>query len=56
MCFFYFSGVQISQTAYYALQLPYIVFGLGRSPNFVEEITVGLPKGPQKVGEHVDEK
>ncbi|XP_057291374.1 T-cell immunomodulatory protein-like isoform X1 [Hydractinia symbiolongicarpus] len=42
-------GVQISQTAYYALQLPYIVFGLGRSPNFVEEIIVGLPKGPQKV-------
>lgn len=43
------ANVQLSQSSYLSLQLPYVIFGLGRSPNFVEEIQVGLPKGPQKV-------
>lgn len=38
-------GTQLSRSSYFALQLPYIVFGLGRSPNFVEKITVGVCKG-----------
>jgi len=35
-------ATQLSQTAYFSLSLPYVVFGLGRSPNFVEKITVGV--------------
>jgi len=42
-------AVQLSQSNYFALELPYVVFGLGKSPNFVDEFSVGLPKGPQKV-------
>ncbi|XP_028410078.1 T-cell immunomodulatory protein-like [Dendronephthya gigantea] len=38
------SATQLSQAAYFALQPPYTVFGLGRTPNFVEELTVGLPR------------
>ncbi|KAG0710928.1 T-cell immunomodulatory protein [Chionoecetes opilio] len=38
-------ATQLSQTAHYALQLPYTVFGLGRNWNFVEELKVGVPKG-----------
>uniref|UniRef100_T1GPQ4 T-cell immunomodulatory protein TIP C2 domain-containing protein n=1 Tax=Megaselia scalaris TaxID=36166 RepID=T1GPQ4_MEGSC len=33
---------QIPQSSYLALQLPYSVFGLGRTPNFVESFTVGI--------------
>lgn len=33
---------QLSQSAYMSLQLPYTVFGLGRTPNFVDSLTVGL--------------
>ena len=40
---------QFSQSSYFALQLPYVIFGLGKSPNFVDEIEVGIPKGPQKI-------
>ena len=36
-------ATQLSQAAYFALQPPYIVFGLGRTPNFVEQLIVGLP-------------
>lgn len=38
-------ATQLSQTAHYALQLPYTVFGLGRNWNFVEALKVGIPKG-----------
>lgn len=37
-------ATQLFQTAHYALQLPYTVFGLGRNWNFVEELRVGIPK------------
>ncbi|XP_055376922.1 T-cell immunomodulatory protein [Condylostylus longicornis] len=33
---------QLPQSAYFALQLPYTIFGLGRTPNFVDSLTVGL--------------
>lgn len=35
--------VQISQTAYFPLHLPYSVFGLGETPNFVDALTVAIP-------------
>jgi len=34
---------QLSQSAHFALQLPYVMFGLGQTPNFVEEVAVGIP-------------
>uniref|UniRef100_A0A1L8E2V0 Putative t-cell immunomodulatory protein n=1 Tax=Nyssomyia neivai TaxID=330878 RepID=A0A1L8E2V0_9DIPT len=36
------TSAQIPQSAYFALHLPYTIFGLGRTPNFVDSITVGL--------------
>lgn len=40
----YRTGVcaQLSQSAYFALQLPYSIFGLDRTPNFVDTLKVGL--------------
>ncbi|XP_045785259.1 T-cell immunomodulatory protein [Maniola jurtina] len=40
----YRTGVcaQLPQSAYFALQLPYSLFGLDRTPNFVDTLTVGL--------------
>jgi len=34
---------QLSQSTHFALQLPYVVFGLGQTPNFVDSISVGIP-------------
>ena len=42
------SAAQLSQSAHFALQLPYTLFGLGQTPNFVEEITVGIPTPKHK--------
>lgn len=36
------SSVQIPQSAYFSLHLPYTIFGLGRTPNFVDKLIVGL--------------
>ncbi|EDV97351.1 T-cell immunomodulatory protein [Drosophila grimshawi] len=36
------SSVQLPQSSYFALQLPYTCFGLGRTPNFVDQLVVGL--------------
>lgn len=36
------TSVQIPQSAYFSLHLPYTIFGLGRTPNFVDKLTVGL--------------
>ena len=33
---------QLSQSAYYSLQLPFEVFGLGQTPNFVDLLEVGI--------------
>lgn len=40
----YGSAAQLSQSAYFALQCPYTVFGLGQTPNFVDELSVGLQR------------
>lgn len=40
----YGGAAQLSQSAYFALQCPYTVFGLGRTPNFVEQLAVGIPR------------
>lgn len=33
---------QLPQSAYFSLHLPYTIFGLGRTPNFVDFIEIGL--------------
>jgi integrin alpha FG-GAP repeat containing protein 1 len=35
-------ATQLSQSSHMALQLPYTIFGLGATPNFVEELMVGF--------------
>lgn len=37
------SAGQLSQSAHFALQLPYNVLGLGRSANFLDHLYVGIP-------------
>lgn len=39
-------GAQLSQSGHHALQLPYTLFGLARSPNFVEALRVTLAYYP----------
>lgn len=36
------ASAQLPQSAYFSLNLPYTIFGLGRTPNFVDTLTVGL--------------
>ncbi|XP_054168562.1 T-cell immunomodulatory protein-like [Oppia nitens] len=36
---------QLSQAAHSALQMPYSVFGLGETPNFVENVHASIPSG-----------
>ncbi|CAO1393036.1 unnamed protein product [Diamesa serratosioi] len=33
---------QLPQSAYFSLHLPYTIFGLGRTPNFVDTVKIGL--------------
>ncbi|SCN62525.1 conserved Plasmodium protein, unknown function [Plasmodium chabaudi chabaudi] len=40
-------GIQKSQSAHSPLQLPYVLFGLGRTSNYVEEFYVGMPTHQQ---------
>ncbi|XP_015175044.1 PREDICTED: T-cell immunomodulatory protein [Polistes dominula] len=35
-------AAQLSQSAYFSLNLPYTTFGLGRTPNFVDSLTIGV--------------
>lgn len=35
-------AAQLPQSAHFSLNLPYSIFGLGRTPNFVDKLTVGL--------------
>lgn len=37
------TAAQLSQSSYLALQLPYVVMGLGQNPNFVDEVVVAIP-------------
>ncbi|KAH9503004.1 T-cell immunomodulatory protein [Bulinus truncatus] len=34
---------QLTQSAYFSLQLPFMLFGLGQTPNFVDELKIGIP-------------
>lgn len=36
-------AVQMAQAGQLTLELPYVIIGLGSTPNFVEKITVGVP-------------
>lgn len=36
-------GAQLSQSAHRALQLPYVHFGLGQTPNFLDKLVIGIP-------------
>nr|XP_022907771.1 T-cell immunomodulatory protein [Onthophagus taurus] len=36
------ASAQLPQSAHFSLNLPYNIFGLGRTPNFVDTLTVGL--------------
>lgn len=37
------SAIQMSQTAFFPLHLPYSVFGLGQTPNFIDVLTISIP-------------
>jgi len=37
-----FIATQLPQSAYYSLYLPYTIFGLGRTSNFIDELTVSI--------------
>ncbi|XP_059168866.1 T-cell immunomodulatory protein-like [Physella acuta] len=39
---------QLCQSAYFSLQLPFILFGLGQTPNFVDDLQIGIPYPPNK--------
>ncbi|XP_077982231.1 T-cell immunomodulatory protein-like [Glandiceps talaboti] len=39
----YNAAAQMSQSAYFSLQLPFVVMGLGQTPNFIDYLTVGIP-------------
>lgn len=36
------SATQLPQSAHFSLALPYVIFGLGRTPNFVDTLVVGV--------------
>lgn len=36
---------QMSQSSHFALQMPYSIFGIGETPNFVESVTASIPSG-----------
>jgi len=36
-------GGQLTQSAFFPLQMPYIIFGLGSTPNFVDMLTATIP-------------
>jgi hypothetical protein len=42
-------AVQMSQSGQLTLELPYVIIGLGSTPNFVEKITVGIPPNIESV-------
>ncbi len=40
---------QLSQSTHFALQMPYVIFGLGDIPNFIENLTVSIPSGKMQI-------
>jgi integrin alpha FG-GAP repeat containing protein 1 len=43
-------ATQLSQATHFALQPPFVIFGLGQTPNFVESLTITLASSPRVVG------
>ena len=39
----------MAQAGQLTLELPYVIIGLGSTPNFVEKITVGVPPNSESV-------
>jgi len=39
----------MSQSGQLSLELPYIIFGLGATPNFVEKLTIAIPPNKEYV-------
>lgn len=39
---------QLPQSSHRVFHSPFILFGLGRSPNFVDEVVLGSPRWPEK--------
>jgi hypothetical protein len=39
----------MSQSGQLTLELPYVIFGLGATPNFVEKLTVAIPPNKESV-------
>ena len=46
---FLFAAVQMAHAGQLTLELPYVIIGLGATPNFVEKLTIGLPPNVQSV-------
>ena len=44
-----FVAVQMAQSGQLTLELPYVIIGLGPTPNFVEKLTVGVPPNSESV-------
>lgn len=38
-------ATQLSQSNHFALQMPYSIFGIGETPNFVESVSASIPSG-----------
>ncbi len=47
--YWYILAVQMSQSGQLTLELPYVIIGLGPTPNFVEKLTVGVPPNIESV-------
>ncbi len=46
---YFFLAVQMSQAGQLTLELPYVIIGLGPTPNFVEKLTIGVPPNMESV-------
>jgi hypothetical protein len=42
-------AVQMSQAGQLSLELPYVIIGLGSTPNFVDKLTIGVPPNIESV-------
>ncbi len=40
----------MSQSGQLTLELPYVIIGLGATPNFVENLTIAIPTNDASVG------
>lgn len=42
------TACQLTQSSHFSLQLPFSIFGLGQTPNFVDELKAGIPTQEKK--------